>query len=145
MSAVGVARQLGISDRIKYLGTHENIEAILPCADLVFQPSEHESFGLVPLEAMACGVPVIGTNSGGITEVIEHGVTGYLPEVGDTDKMAEYALEILTNPQFACEMGERGRKRALALFGQETMVDKYEALYREVLAGTPNVPAASPA
>ena len=145
MSAVGVARQLGISDRIKYLGTHENIEAILPCADLVFQPSEHESFGLVPLEAMACGVPVIGTNSGGITEVIEHGVTGYLAEVGDTDKMAEYALEILTNPQLACEMGERGRKRALALFGQEQMVDKYEALYHEVLAGTRNVPAASPA
>jgi glycosyltransferase involved in cell wall biosynthesis len=71
-----VARQLGIADRISYLGNQENIESLLPCADLVFQPSEHESFGLVPLEAMASGVPVLATASGGIVEVVEHGVTG---------------------------------------------------------------------
>lgn len=136
MSAVGVARQLGIFDKLKFVGTHEHIESLLPCADLVFQPSEHESFGLVPLEAMACGVPVIGTNSGGIVEVVEHGVTGYLTEVGETDKMAEYALEILSNPERAREMGRRGRERALSRFAQERIVDRYEQLYHEVLNGS---------
>jgi len=92
LSAVGVAKQLGIDDKIKHLGEQEDIERILPCADLVIQPSEHESFGLVALEAMACEVPVIGTASGGICEVVEHGVTGFLCEVGDIDAMAEYAV-----------------------------------------------------
>jgi N-acetyl-alpha-D-glucosaminyl L-malate synthase BshA len=133
MLAVGVARQLGISDQITYLGTHESVASLIPCADLVFQPSEHESFGLVPLEAMACEVPVIGTASGGITEVVEHGVTGYLTEVGDTDAMARYAIEILTNPKLAAEMGRRGRERAKRLFSKETIVAQYEDLYHEVL------------
>jgi L-malate glycosyltransferase len=135
MSAVGVARQLGISDRIKYLGTHERIELILPCADLVFQPSEHESFGLVPLEAMACEVPVLGTNSGGVAEVVEHGVTGYLTEVGETDKMADFAIEILSNPERARDMGRRGRQRALSLFAQDDIVVQYERLYNDVMSG----------
>lgn len=133
MSAVGVARQLGISDRITYLGTHENVASIIACADLVFQPSEHESFGLVPLEAMACEVPVLGTASGGICEVVEHGATGYLTEVGDTDAMARYAIDILTNPEMAAEMGRRGRERALRLFNKDTIVGEYEHLYRELL------------
>ena len=132
MAAVGVARQLGIQDRIEYLGNHVDIESILPCADLVFQPSEHESFGLVPLEAMACKVPVLGTASGGITEVVEHGVTGYLCEVGDIESMAVYAIEILTDDARALEMGERGQARAFALFDQDAIVDQYEALYHEV-------------
>lgn len=133
MSAVGVGRQLGISDRIRYLGTYEDIQNILPCADLVFQPSEHESFGLTPLEAMSCEVPVLGTRSGGITEVVENGVTGYLVEVGDIDEMAARAIEILTNESLAKEMGRKGRERAARLFSREAIVDQYEALYRRVL------------
>ncbi|PCJ59805.1 MAG: N-acetyl-alpha-D-glucosaminyl L-malate synthase BshA [Candidatus Hydrogenedentota bacterium] len=133
MSAVGVARQLGITDRIKYLGRYENIENILPCADLVFQPSEHESFGLTPLEAMACEVPVLGTRSGGITEVVEHGVTGYLAEVGDIDTMAKYALKILTDEEHAKEMGKKGYERAMKLFSKEAIIDQYEAVYHEVM------------
>ena len=133
MSAVGVAKQLGISDRIKYLGTYENIENILPCADLVFQPSEHESFGLTPLEAMACEVPVLGTRSGGIVEVVEHGVTGYLAEVGDIDMMAQYALEILTDEERAVEMGRMGRIRASERFSKSEIIDQYESLYRDVM------------
>lgn len=145
MLAVGVARQLGISDQITYIGTHESVAAIIPCADLVFQPSEHESFGLVPLEAMACKVPVLGTASGGITEVVDHGVTGYLTEVGDTDAMARYAIEILTNPELAREMGRRGRERALQLFSKGAIVSQYEALYREVLGRPDPVPAGNAA
>jgi N-acetyl-alpha-D-glucosaminyl L-malate synthase BshA len=133
LSAVGVARQLGITDKIRFLGAYEDIEHIIPCADLVIQPSEHESFGLTPLEAMACGVPVIGTASGGIVEVVEHGVCGYLAEVGDIDTMALYAIEILTEPAKAAEMGRKGRERALSHFPQDRIVGEYEALYSEVL------------
>ena len=133
LSAAGVAKQLGVSDRIKYLGSYPNIERILPCADLVFQPSEHESFGLVPLEAMACEVPVLATASGGICEVVDDGVTGYLCEVGDIDTMAARAIDILTHPEKAAEMGRRGRARVMASFSLDAIVDQYEALYRELL------------
>ena len=135
MSAVGVARQLGITDKIKFMGTFEHIEQLIPCADLIFQPSEHESFGLTPLEAMACRVPVLGTNSGGVVEVVEHGVTGYLAEVGDIDTMALYAIEILTDEAKAAEMGRKGRERALKLFAKDAIIDQYEALYTELLQG----------
>lgn len=133
MSAVGVAKQLGINNYIKYLGTYDPIEAIIPCADLIFQPSEHESFGLTPLEAMACEVPVLCTNSGGITEVVEHGVTGYLAEVGDIDVMAAYAIQILTDDALAAEMGRKGRECATTRFSKESVLVEYEALYRELL------------
>lgn len=133
MSAVGVAKQLGIRDRIEFLGRRANIDEIIPCADLVFQPSEHESFGLVPLEAMGCEVPVLATASGGICEVVEHGVTGYLCEVGDTDAMAEYAIDVLTNPEKAKEMGRKGRERVASLFSRERIVSEYEALYHELI------------
>ncbi len=136
MSAVGVAKQLGITDKIKYLGNHESIESLIPCADLIIQPSEHESFGLVPLEAMACEVPIIGTDSGGVREVVENGVSGYLCEVGDTDAMAARAIEILTNPERAREMGRRGRERAVKCFSERAIIGHYEALYAQ-LAGIP--------
>ena len=134
MAAVGVARQLGVQDKIKYLGNYEDIENIIPCADLIFQPSEHESFGLVPLEAMACGVPVVTTNSGGIVEVVTQGETGYLCEVGDIECMARDAIKILSNPEHAREMGEKGRARALTVFDRDLIVGQYEALYEEVIA-----------
>ena len=134
MAAMSVARQLGVADKIKYLGNHQAVENILPCADLLFQPSEHESFGLTPLEAMACEVPVLGTNSGGIVEVVEHGVTGYLTEVGDIDAMADYAIRILTDEEHAKELGRRGRERAARLFSKKDILRQYEALYEEVLA-----------
>lgn len=133
ISAVGVARRLGITDKIKFLGTYENIEQLIPCADLIFQPSEHESFGLTHLEAMACGVPVLGTNSGGVVEVVQHGETGYLAEVGDIDTMALYAIEILNDEAKAAEMGRKGKERADRLFDKAAIIDTYEALYREVL------------
>ncbi|MBN2309927.1 MAG: N-acetyl-alpha-D-glucosaminyl L-malate synthase BshA [Candidatus Hydrogenedentes bacterium] len=133
MSTVGVAKQLGVRDRIEFLGKHPDIHEILPCADLVFQPSEHESFGLVPLEAMGCEVPVLATASGGICEVVEHGVTGYLCEVGDTDAMAAYAVEILSDPDKQREMGRRGRERAMRVFPQDEKVSEYETLYRRLL------------
>jgi N-acetyl-alpha-D-glucosaminyl L-malate synthase BshA len=134
LSAAGVARQLGVEDRISYLGNCANVEDLLPCADLIIQPSEHESFGLVPLEAMASEVPVIATNSGGVTEVVVHGKTGYLCEVGDIESMAEYARAILTQPELRTALGQAGRKRALEKFSVDLIVDQYEHLYEEVRA-----------
>lgn len=133
LSAVGVAKQLGITDRITYLGSQPDIERVIPCANLVFQPSEHESFGLVSLEAMACQVPFLGTASGGSVEVVEHGQTGYLCEVGDIDSMAKYATEVLTNENLAHEMGQKGRRRVVERFSKDKIVGEYEKLYNEVL------------
>jgi N-acetyl-alpha-D-glucosaminyl L-malate synthase BshA len=138
LSAVGVARQLGIMDKIRFLGAYENVGHIIPCAYLIIQPSEHESFGLTPLEAMACGVPVLGTNSGGIVEVVEHGVCGYLAEVGDIDTMALYAIEVLTDPVKAAAMGRAGRERALSKFSRDLIVGQYEAVYDEALRARPS-------
>ncbi|MFA6241342.1 MAG: N-acetyl-alpha-D-glucosaminyl L-malate synthase BshA [Candidatus Hydrogenedentales bacterium] len=134
LSAVGVARQLGIADKVRFLGNHENIETLIPCADLIIQPSEHESFGLVPLEGMACEVPVIGTESGGVCEVIVNGETGYLCEVGDIESMAARAIEILTDTEKAREMGKRGRERVITHFGKDQIVSQYEDMYRELVA-----------
>jgi N-acetyl-alpha-D-glucosaminyl L-malate synthase BshA len=134
LAATGVARQLGVSDHITYLGNCENIEEVLPCADLVIQPSEHESFGLVPLEAMACEVPVLVTASGGITEVVQHGETGFLCEVGDIDAMARYAVQALTEPELAASMGRKGHAHVLRHFSRDVAVKRYEALYEEALA-----------
>jgi L-malate glycosyltransferase len=132
MAAQGVAKQLGLTDHINYIGNYEEIERIIPCADLVFQPSEHESFGLVPLEAMACAVPVLGTNSGGISEVVQHGETGYLCDVGDIDAMTACAIEILTDEAKAREMGRKGRERAMKQFRRDDIVAQYENLYAEM-------------
>ena len=129
LSATGVAKQLGVSERITFLGVQHDIESLIAAADLVFQPSEHESFGLVPLEAMACEVPVLATASGGVCEIVEHGVTGFLCDVGDIEAMAEHAVCILSDPDYAREMGRRGRERAARFFRKHDIVDQYEQLY----------------
>jgi glycosyltransferase involved in cell wall biosynthesis len=81
---------------------------------------------------MLCGVPVLGTASGGVTEVVESGETGYLCEVGDIDEMAARAYELLSDPGKARRMGEAGRERALACFSREKIMGEYEALYQQV-------------
>lgn len=132
LSAVGVAKQLGIMDKITFLGNHANIEQILPCADLILQPSEHESFGLVALEAMSCEIPVVATAAGGTTEVVEHAITGYLCEVGDIDAMAGYAVCVLNDPEHAAALGQAGRVRALQCFPRDKMLREYEDLYKRL-------------
>jgi glycosyltransferase involved in cell wall biosynthesis len=87
----------------------------------------------VPLEAMACEIPVLGTRSGGVTEVVVDGETGFLCEVGDIEAMAARAIDILTNPDLTREMGRKGRERVEQHFGKDMIVDQYEALYHELL------------
>ena len=97
-AAERLALRLGIHDRIHFLGKQDNVNELLPLADLMLMPSEMESFGLAALEAMACGVPAIATRVGGVPELIDDGVNGRLFPVGDVDGMAAAAIALLTDP-----------------------------------------------
>ncbi|HOQ33002.1 MAG TPA: N-acetyl-alpha-D-glucosaminyl L-malate synthase BshA [Candidatus Hydrogenedens sp.] len=129
VSSVGVARQLGILNKVKYIGNYHNIEELLPHADLVIQPSEHESFGMVALEAMASGVPVIATKSGGIQELIVDGETGFLCEVGDIETMADWAIQVLFDKKLKKDIGKRSIERVRKYFSVDKIIPQYERLY----------------
>lgn len=105
-----LCREIGLCSEIRFLGKQDAIEELLAVSDLFLLPSASESFGLAALEAMACEVPVISSNAGGIPEVNVHGKTGYLAEVGDVDAMAAYAIKILSDEDLLQEM----RANALA-------------------------------
>ena len=102
-------------------------------AHVFLLPTELESFGLAALEAMACGVPVIGTDAGGLPEVVKHTETGFLLPVGDVEGMAARTLEILRDEECRLEMGQAGRRRAAALFSADRVVTQYEDFYERVL------------
>jgi len=128
-----LCRKLGLCENIRFLGKQDAIEELLSVADVFLLPSANESFGLAALEAMACEVPVVSSNVGGIPEVNIEGVTGYLCEVGDITSMANRTIELLTDP----EKLEQFRKNALArahVFHIDNIIPQYEALYEEVLA-----------
>jgi len=102
-------------------------------ADVFLLPSELESFGLSALEAMACGVPVVGSDAGGLPEVVRHAESGYLLPVGDVEGMAARTIEILQCDERRLEMGAAARHRVESLFGAERVVSHYEAVYARVL------------
>jgi L-malate glycosyltransferase len=123
-----MAREMGVCENITFLGKQEQIEEILSVCDLFFLTSETESFGLAALEAMACEVPVISSNSGGIPEVNEHGVTGFMSEVGDVEDMAKNTLKILSDDHVLKTFKANALKRAQE-FHIDKILPKYEALY----------------
>ena len=128
-----MARNLGIYNDVRFLGKQEQISEILSIADLFLLPSETESFGLSALEAMACSVPVISTNAGGLSEINVHGKTGYLADVGDVAAMAGYAISILQNDEELLHF----KKAAIAharKFEKQHIIPKYELLYEKVIA-----------
>jgi N-acetyl-alpha-D-glucosaminyl L-malate synthase BshA len=130
--AENLCQKLGISDRVIFFGNSNEIDKILSYTDLFLLPSETESFGLAALEAMAWGVPVISSNSGGLPEVNFEGVSGFLSDVGNTDEMAQNAIKILNNDKILAEFKEN----ALAIakqFDIKNIVPKYEKLYEEAL------------
>ena len=131
--AEGEARDLGIEDRVDFLGKQESVAELLACADIFLLPSESESFGLVALEAMASEVPVVGTRCGGLEEIVRDGVTGRLLPVGAVPEMAEAVIEILSEDGRREEMGVAGRQDAVDRYSAERIVPIYEAYYREVL------------
>ncbi|MFY0644187.1 MAG: N-acetyl-alpha-D-glucosaminyl L-malate synthase BshA [Bacteroidia bacterium] len=120
-------RQYEICDKITFLGKQEAIEEILSVADLFIMPSETESFGLAALEAMACEVPVISTNTGGLPEVNIDGLTGFTSNVGDTEKMAKDALKILSDENLAVYK-KQAKEHALK-YKLEEILPLYEDLY----------------
>jgi N-acetyl-alpha-D-glucosaminyl L-malate synthase BshA len=132
-SAQALARRLGLQDRVRFLGTQEGVQEIAAMADVFLLPSELESFGLSALEAMACGVPVIGSDAGGLPEVVTSGETGYLLPVGDVEGMAARALELFRDDRRRGLMGAAGRERAEQHFGAERIVTQYEQYYERVL------------
>lgn len=131
--ARSLAAELGIQDRVRFLGNQEDVSDILACSDVLLFPSEVESFGLAALEAMASEMPVLAYRSGGIPEVVEDSVTGYLADLGDSAALGRRALELGRDPGLRKRMGTAGRKRALSLFGPEQIVPQYEACYRKAI------------
>ena len=132
-SAQALARRLGVLDRIRFLGTRREIAQIAGMADVFLLPSELESFGLSALEAMACGIPVVGSDAGGLPEVVRHAESGYLLPVGDVEGMSARTIEILKDDERRREMGEAARHRVESLFDAERVVSQYEAVYDRVL------------
>jgi L-malate glycosyltransferase len=128
-----LAVQKGIHNDVLFLGKQDQIYDKIGVADIMLMPSELESFGLAALEAMACEVVPIATRAGGVPEVVDHGVTGYLADVGDVETMSRYALELLRNEQQLREMGRRARAAAKARFCSTEIVKQYEDFYRRVL------------
>jgi N-acetyl-alpha-D-glucosaminyl L-malate synthase BshA len=128
-----LAVQKGIHGDVLFLGKQDQIEEKLAIADIMLIPSELESFGLAALEAMACEVVPISTRAGGVPEVIDHGKSGYLADVGDVETMARYAIELLSDEQRLKEMGKVARASAIERFGSAKIVKQYEDFYRRVL------------
>ncbi|MFC7682053.1 N-acetyl-alpha-D-glucosaminyl L-malate synthase BshA [Paenibacillus sp. GCM10028914] len=125
--------ELGLSDRVHFLGKQDEIAHVISMADVLLLPSEKESFGLVALEAMACGVPTVGSIAGGIPELITHGETGFLAPVGDSGQMAEYVIDIFKDDQLHESLREACLQRSRTFFCNELIRSKYEQIYYRVL------------
>ncbi len=129
------AKCFGIQDKVSFLGKVDRVAPVLAASDLLLLPSEKESFGLVALEAMACGVPVVASNTGGLPEVVEEGVSGFLRPVGAVDAMVEAALTLLGEEATWSGFSTAARSRAVGHFSTDTIIPQYEAYYRQVLSG----------
>lgn len=132
-----ICRELKICDDVEFLGKQAEIIPLLSASDLFLIPSQSESFGLSALEAMACEVPVIASSVGGLPELIVHGETGYIAEIGDIERMAKYAVELLTNITRYRLFSAASRKRAVETFNVTNVIDRYERYYEKVLSSKP--------
>ncbi|MCL4109211.1 UNVERIFIED_CONTAM: hypothetical protein GTU68_062979 [Idotea baltica] len=127
-----LCRRMGTCGDIRFLGKQDAIEELLAISDVFLLPSGNESFGLAALEAMACEVPVVSSNIGGLPEVNVDGETGYLSDVGDVDAMAEKTLKILKNPELLAQLRKNARAQA-ERFNIDIILPQYESYYQEVL------------
>jgi len=128
-----LTRQLDLNDKVKFLGKQEGLVEILSCSDLFLIPSQSESFGLAALEAMACGLPVISSSVGGLPELVKHNESGFIAEIGDVERMAKYAIDLLTNEKKYKIFSKNSRERAVNLFDISKVVPLYEEHYRKIL------------
>jgi N-acetyl-alpha-D-glucosaminyl L-malate synthase BshA len=132
-----LCRQTGACEHIRFLGKQEAVEEILSVCDLFIMPSETESFGLAALEAMACQVPVISSNAGGIPELNVQGVTGFLSNVGDVDDMAKNAIYILENEERLLKFKSNALDHART-FDIKIIMPQYEAYYEKIIEKVKN-------
>ena len=128
-----LCRQLGLCDDVKFLGKQDGLVEILNAADIFLIPSQSESFGLAALEAMACGLPVISSNIGGLPELIRHNETGFIAGIGDVDRMAKYVVDLFTNQRKYELFSAKARDRAVNVFNKLKIVPQYEEYYKEIL------------
>jgi N-acetyl-alpha-D-glucosaminyl L-malate synthase BshA len=128
-----MAARKGIQDRVLFLGKQDRVHEKLGIADLMLMPSELESFGLAALEAMACEVPTVATRVGGVPEVIEHGYSGFLADVGDVETMANYAIDVLADDAKLKTLRQTVRFEAQSRFCASKIIPVYEGFYRKVL------------
>jgi N-acetyl-alpha-D-glucosaminyl L-malate synthase BshA len=134
VDTAALARSLGVADEVQFLGEQDQLVPLLSLAHAFLLPSSQESFGLAALEAMACEVPVIASRIGGLPELVEDGVTGFLLEPGDLEGMARSGIALLTDEALQRPMAERARAAAKARFCDSKIVPVYEAYYQEILA-----------
>ena len=127
------ARSLEIEDRVEVLGEQDQVVPLLSVSDLFLLPSMQESFGLAALEAMACEVPVVASRVGGLSEVIEHGRTGFLHDLEDLDGMADSGVALLTNPELHAAIAAQGRRLVAEKFCADLIVPRYETFYTELV------------
>jgi N-acetyl-alpha-D-glucosaminyl L-malate synthase BshA len=126
------SRDLGVEGAVRFLGRIDAVAPLLQAGDLFLLPSQSESFGLAALEAMACGVPVVGSRAGGLPELIQDGVSGILEPPGSVEAMARRAAEVLREPAQHAEMKRAALERARD-YAADAVVPRYEALYRDVV------------
>ncbi|WP_435925306.1 N-acetyl-alpha-D-glucosaminyl L-malate synthase BshA [Paenibacillus sp. DYY-L-2] len=126
-------KEMGLEDRVHFLGKQDDIAQVISMADVLLLPSEKESFGLVALEAMACGIPTVGSVAGGIPELVAHGETGFLAPIGDTNAMAEYCISLFKDPKLAERIRQACLDRAKNEFSSEIITSVYESIYYRVL------------
>lgn len=134
VEAEAEARERGVSDSVVFLGKIDAIAPLLAGADLFLLTSDKESFGLSALEAMASGVPVVGYDTGGLPEVVQHGVTGFLHPVGDIEALTSSAVSLLSDDTRWRDFSTAAAEDARTRFSEAAIVGQYEALYERTLA-----------
>ena len=128
------AEQLSVKDDVIFVGKRANIADYLGAADIFLLPSELESFGLAALEAAACEVPVIATRIGGIPEVVTDGETGFLSDVGDTEKMSDDVMKLLNDEEMRLNFGAKSRELAVSRYDAKIIIPQYIKFYEQILA-----------
>jgi glycosyltransferase involved in cell wall biosynthesis len=128
-----LVNDLQLKDKVLFLGKQDNLEELYSISDLMLLLSEKESFGLVALEAMACGVPCIGTNTGGIPEVISDGETGYICTLGDITDISKKAIKLLNDEPLLERFASQSISLAKGRFSASQIVIQYEEFYYELL------------
>ncbi|MDX2179213.1 MAG: N-acetyl-alpha-D-glucosaminyl L-malate synthase BshA [Bryobacteraceae bacterium] len=128
-----LARDLGVENHIRFLGKQDHIERLIPQADVLLLPSEREAFGLAALEAMACGVPPVAAESGGVAELVTHGLDGLLAPVGDVAALAGHTLRLIQDSGYRRTMAAAARHTAESRFATDRIIPQYEAFYRRLL------------